>query len=311
MTKSGHTPVLLEETLEILAPAPGETVLDCTVGLGGHAAALAERIGSNGTLIINDFDAANLKTAQDRIESVENSPRVIALQGNFAETPRKLAEVDLKADIVLADLGFASTHVDDASRGFSFMREGPLDMRLDQSAPQSAADLVNSLPEDELARLIRTYGEDRQALRIARKLVAARAEAPISTTTQLASLIQDAVGPRRPQDRINPATRTFQALRIAVNDEIGNLERLLEAIRRAAATPGGTWLQPTARIGMISFHSLEDRPVKDSIRSLVRSGLARSLTRKPIVAAEEERESNPRARSAKLRAFQLCSPHDA
>lgn len=311
MTRSGHTPVLLEETLSLLDPQPGEMAVDCTVGLGGHAEAIAARLGPSGTLVLNDLDEGNLASAADRLSRLLDKPRLIQLQGNFAEIPRKLIEQGLRADVVLADLGFASPQVDDPARGFSFMREGPLDMRLDPAAPISAASLVNELSERELATIIRGYGEERQALRIARKLVAARAEAPISTTTRLASLIHEAVGPRRPQDRIDPATRTFQALRIAVNDEIGSLERLLDAVRRAAAAPANAWLAPGARIGVISFHSLEDRPVKNAFRDLVDSGLARALTRKPVVAGDAECAANPRARSAKLRAIQLTTRSDA
>lgn len=311
VTRSGHTPVLLEETLSLLAPQPGETALDCTVGLGGHAEAVARRLGPTGALVINDIDEGNLAASADRIANLPDPPRIVPLRGNFAETPRKLAELRLHADVVLADLGFASSQVDDPARGFSFMREGPLDMRLDPGAPISAADLVNQLSERELATILRELGEERQALRIARKLVAARADAPIATTTRLTSLIREAVGPRRPQDRIDPATRTFQALRIAVNDEIGSLERLLDAIRRAAAAPAGAWLAPGARIGVISFHSLEDRPVKNCFRDLVGAGVARALSRKPITASDEECAANPRSRSAKLRAIQLTLRSDA
>ncbi len=311
VTTSAHIPVLLDQTLDLLAPQPGETVLDCTVGLGGHAVALASRLGPTGVLVINDLDQGNLTSAAERLSQIEDPPRVVSLQGNFAEAPRKLAELGLHASVVLADLGFASPQVDDPSRGFSFMREGPLDMRLDPSAAVSAAELVNQAGEQELVSILREFGEERQALRIARKLVAARTETPISTTTQLASLIHEAVGPRRPQDRIDPATRTFQALRIAVNDEIGSLERLLDAVRRAAAAPAGSWLTPDARIGVISFHSLEDRPVKNCFRDLTASGLARALTRKPVTASNAESAANPRSRSAKLRAIQLNTRSNA
>jgi 16S rRNA (cytosine1402-N4)-methyltransferase len=299
-----HTPVLLESVVELLAPRQGQTFLDCTAGLGGHAAAIAARLGPSGTVILNDVDPANLTKASETVGAL--GVRTVSLRGNFADAPRVLAERGLAADMVLADLGFASSQMDDPARGLAFSSDGPLDMRLDPSLATTAADLVASLPESELTRIIGEFGEDRDARRIARKLVEARRERPISTTRQLAELVRQASG-RRSAGAIDPATRTFQALRIAVNDELGSLEALLSAVERGAGAAGGKpgWLNPGARVAIISFHSLEDRPVKRSFAGLVERGLATGLTRRPVEADERELAANPRARSAKLRAIRL------
>jgi 16S rRNA (cytosine1402-N4)-methyltransferase len=199
--------------------------------------------------------------------------------------------------------------VDDPARGFSFMRDGPLDMRLDPGSPITAGELVNTMPERELAELIRDLGEEPpdMARRIAAKVVSERKAAPIETTGRLASVVRSAIPTARAfASSIHPATRTFQALRIAVNDELGNLERLLGAVGRAAVAVSqgrAAWLAPGARVGIISFHSLEDRPVKLRFAELVERGLATALTRKPVTATEEEIAANPRARSAKFRAI--------
>lgn len=304
MPTAAHTPVLPAETLAALAPAAGDTAADCTAGLGGHAALIAERLGPTGTIVINDLDPANLDRAAARIARLPASPRVVPIHGNFADLPRKLTDLGLTVSVLLADLGFASPQVDDPARGFSFMRDGPLDMRLDPDAPESAADLIARIPESELADLIFRFGEERRSRAIARKLVAAREVEPISTTGRLASLIREAVGPRRRNERIDPATRTFQALRIAVNDEIGSLERFLEALTHAARQGAG-WIAPDARVAIISFHSLEDRPVKRAFRALTDAGLAEPLTRKAARASEDEQTRNPRSRSARLRAVRL------
>jgi 16S rRNA (cytosine1402-N4)-methyltransferase len=219
----------------------------------------------------------------------------------------------LTADVVLADLGFASPQVDDASRGLSFMRDGPLDMRLDPTAPVTAAELVATMSESELADMLRDYGEEPAARAIAQKLVSARRASPILTTSRLAEIVRSAVHrPRTPGRRpIDPATKTFQALRIAVNDELGSLNALLAAVRRgaarAAAGPAAAWLRPGARVGIISFHSLEDRPVKQAFAGLVEAGLADDLSRGHVGPADMETESNPRSRSAKLRVVRIRS----
>lgn len=303
-----HIPVLHQRVLELLDPRPGETAIDCTAGLGGHAAAIAQRVSPDGTVIINDLDPANLVLAGERVSDAAPDVRVVPWQGNFAEAPRKARESDIAADVVLADLGFASPHVDDPDRGFSFKRDGPLDMRYDRSRGESAADLVNRLPEPELAELIRRLGEDRGARRIAAKIARQRDSSPIATTMELARVVHDAVGGPTPRERIDPATRTFQALRIAVNDELGSLSALLESITRAAAqiaTGGSLWLAPGARVGIISFHSLEDRLVKQAFASIKQRKIGTLLTNGPVTGDDAEVRENPRARSAKLRVVRL------
>lgn len=316
-----HVPVLMEEVLAVLDPRPGEIALDCTAGLGGHSAAIGARLGpaeGGGTLILCDLDPTNLAAAGERVRQLPAPPKVIEWYTNFADAPRRMlaANGGLAADVVLADLGFSSNQMESAQRGFSFMREGPLDMRLDPSGPVTAAQLVNTLPASELEQIIREYGEERHARAIAQKLVEARRDEPITTTARLAAIVRSVVGPRGGGASIDFATRTFQALRIAVNDELGNLHALLDAVERAAralkAGSGGekgrdgVWLSPGARVAIIAFHSLEDRLVKRAFARLVEQGLAVSLTKKPVEASEDEVARNPRARSAKLRAIRLA-----
>jgi len=298
----GHIPVLLKEVLELLAPQPGETFLDCTAGLGGHAAAIAGVMGS-GTIILNDSDPGNLERASAAVGAAAPAIKVVTLHGNFADAPRRLSEQGLAADMVLADLGFSSNQVETAERGFSFQRDGPLDMRLDPTSPVTAADLIASTPERDLARLIREFGDEPAAGKIARKLVESRRSAPISTTGQLADIIRSVVG-RRPGS-IDPATRTFQAVRIAVNDELGSLSSLLAAVERGAKGGGISWLKQGARVAIISFHSLEDRLTKQGFAAMATSGMAQVLTRRPIEGSESEVAVNPRSRSAKMRAVRV------
>jgi len=306
----GHVPVMVGEVMGLLGLRPGETYADCTAGLGGHAVEAARRVGSRGTVVLNDLDAGNLERAAAAVREAcgREVPRVVRFQGNFAELPRRMEAEGLSADGVLADLGFASVQVEDAARGFSFMREGPLDMRYDSAVGASAAELVNGLPEAELASILREYGEEREAGRIARKLVAERAVEPITTTQRLAGIVRSVCGRARGPGGIDPATRTFQALRIAVNDELGSLHGLLRAVERAAqsvAAGSASWLAPGGRVAVISFHSLEDRPVKRAFASLVERGLARALARGHVGPGGAEVEANPRARSAKVRAIAL------
>jgi len=304
-----HIPVLVDQIIEILSPRPGECYLDCTAGLGGHAAAIAPKLGPTGAIVLNDADGSNLAVAAGAVGTATAPPvKLVTFQGNFADAPRRLMEQGLAADLVLADLGFSSNQVETAERGLSFSREGPLDMRLDPTSPVTAAELVAYLPESELEQIIREYGEDRNAARIARKLVEARRAAPITTTSKLADIVRQASGRRPSRDAIDPATRTFQAIRIAVNDELGSLNSLLTAIGHGAtklAKGQTSWLRPGARIAIISFHSLEDRPVKRGFADLVSRGLATELTRKPVQAKDGEVARNPRSRSAKLRAIRV------
>jgi 16S rRNA (cytosine1402-N4)-methyltransferase len=309
-----HIPVLPSEVLDLLDPQPGQVFVDCTAGLGGHACLVASRIGPQGTIVLNDMDQANLDRAKISVVSAlgdcESEPaKVHAIQGNFAELPGKLRERGIVADMVLADLGFASTQVDDPQRGLSFRFSGPLDMRLDPSMPITAEELVNTLPERELAEIIFRFGEEKASRHIASKLVAAREVEPITTTDRLAEIVRSAnPGPR---GNINPATKTFQALRIAVNDELGSLDALLRLIGIAlkkAYSGQPSWIDANARVGIIAFHSLEDRPVKRATGEWVQAGWAQSITRKPIEASSAEIATNPRARSAKLRGVRARGP---
>lgn len=302
-----HIPVLPDEVLAMLDPKPGQVFVDCTAGLGGHACLIASRIGPGGTIVLNDMDEGNLNRAKASVCSAlcpekTAASRVYAIRGNFTELPGRLGDLGLSADMVLADLGFASTQVDDPTRGLSFRFSGPLDMRLDPSMPITAEELVNTLPERELADIIFRYGEEKSSRRIASKLVAARELEPITTTDRLADIVRSAIPAQR--GGINPATKTFQALRIAVNDELGSLESLLRLIGIAikkGRSGQPSWINPGARIGIISFHSLEDRPVKRATGEWAQQGLGEPITRKPIEATDAEIASNPRARSAKLR----------
>jgi len=249
-----------------------------------------------------------MSSASARVSGLEDIS-VSGFLGNFADFPRKLVEQSIQVDGLLLDLGFASTQMDDGERGFSFMNDGPLDMRYDRTAGVSAAEYLASVPEDELTSIFREYGEEQQARRIARKLVEYREKSPISLTSELASIVAGAVVGRAAHGRIHPATKVFQALRIAVNDELASLRSVLESIGRSCAASkrgtGKTWLRSGSRIAVISFHSLEDRPVKQAFSELVGRGLAERITRKPLAATEEEVAANPRSRSAKIRAIRV------
>jgi 16S rRNA (cytosine1402-N4)-methyltransferase len=281
-----HRPVLPAETLAHLAPRPGETWVDCTTGGGGHTALIAAAVGVTGRVIGLDQDAAML----DRARTVMVGLPVTLIEANFDQLADVLATLNIAAvDGVLADLGFASDQMDDAGRGLSFLHDGPLDMRLNRSAGATAAELVNTLDERALADLIFEHGEERHSRRIARRIVERRNATPFETTADLAEVVRRSVPPSADSRRIHPATRTFQALRIAVNDELAALERLLGILPRVVK-PGG-------RAGIISFHSLEDRRVKQAFRTEVWT----PLTKKPVEAGDAECAANPRARSAKLR----------
>jgi 16S rRNA (cytosine1402-N4)-methyltransferase len=304
-----HIPVLLEAVVATLDPAPGGTLVDCTAGLGGHAAAIARRLGPAGRVVLMDLDAGNLARAAAAVRDALGSPdpaSVVPVHASFAWAASEMTARGLVADYLLADLGFASNQMDDPARGLSIRRPGPLDMRLDPSAGATAARLVAETPEADLADLIYRFGEERLSRRIARAIVRARDQAPIETTERLAEIVSSAFPPKSRHGRIHPATRTFQALRIAVNDEIGSLESLLASIeRQAGPEPPARWLAEGARVAIISFHSLEDRPVKQAFRRLAESNSARLINRKPLVADQKEIAANARARSAKLRALAL------
>jgi 16S rRNA (cytosine1402-N4)-methyltransferase len=285
-----HEPVLLAETLELLAVRPGGFWVDGTVGLGGHAAAILERSAPDGRLLGLDRDAETLAEAGRRLERFGD--RVRLLHADHREIPALLAGE--AADGILLDLGVSSVQLDSAERGFSFQADGPLDMRMDRSHGETAAEVVNDLREDDLANVIYRFGEEPSSRRIARTIVDARRRSPIATTAELASLVRrSARRTRRPG--LDPATRTFQALRIYVNREIDGLGTALGDIARRLA-PGG-------RFAVIAFHSLEDREVKQTFRGLANEGF-RLLTKKPVRPGDDEVRRNPRSRSARLRAVE-------
>jgi 16S rRNA (cytosine1402-N4)-methyltransferase len=293
-----HVPVLPIEVLEMLAPAPGQVVVDATVGAGGHTRLIAERIAPSGRLVGLDQDSAMLDLARPRLAGLP----VTLVHAGFGELPRVLRDLGIgPVNGVLADVGICSDQLDDPSRGFSFSASGPLDMRMNPDQGETARDLLMRLNERDLADIFWQYGEERFSRRIARRIVETRRREPLDTTEQLAELVRSCVPrPRRKHGQrapIDPATRVFQALRIAVNDELRALDRLLETLPRCLA-PGG-------RAAVISFHSLEDRRVKQAFR---KRETWEELTRKPLVATDEETASNPRARSAKLRAARRIDP---
>ena len=296
--ESGHIPVLLNEVLEFLdldRDRPGLRVLDGTLGRGGHASHIIPRIGPGGHYVGLDLDPGNLRFAEDRLMPIAERAGVTLHLANqsFAAAQQVQREAEIGGfDAVLADLGFASNQVDNPERGLSFKHDGPLDMRLDPNGPTTAADLVNRLGETELADVIFRFGEERLSRRIARKIVLARGDQPISTTSELAEICRRAYGPRG-KSRIDPATRTFQALRIAVNGELEALETLLRRLPGMLADDG--------LVGVISFHSLEDRLVKRAFLEAQQQGTMTRVTRKPVTASEQEQAQNTRSRSAKLR----------
>jgi len=291
----GHTPVLRDEVLEYLAIRPGSVIVDATVGLGGHARALAEAAGPAGVIIGLDVDPANLDQARRRLEGVPADLKLY--HANFRELDDVLsAEKVDRVDAILADLGVASTQLDEPTRGFSFMRDGPLDMRMDPRLETTAADLVNRLKERELSDLLFYNAQEMKSRHIARHICEARKAKRITTTLALVDVVCAAlrVNPVSRRSKIHPATRTFQALRMAVNDELGALHALLQAAPRRLAAGG--------RIAVISFHSVEDKPVKQDFRQRKNERVYDILTKKPVTATAAERDANPRSRSAKLRA---------
>jgi 16S rRNA (cytosine1402-N4)-methyltransferase len=294
-----HVPVLLEESLELLALHAGSVVLDATLGLGGHSAAIVRQLGPAGRLIAFDRDEQAMALAKERFTALaaelgSRMPAVEFVPRPFSQAAEVVAPGSL--DALLADFGVSSLQLDEAGRGFSFRADGPLDMRMDPRSELTAQQVVNQADEEDLANLIYEFGEERRSRRIARAIVRAR---PIDTTAELARVIS-AVAPAMKGDKLHPATLTFQALRIRVNDELGEIQSLLQVVCRSA----GSLLKPGGRVAMISFHSLEDRLVKDSFRAAARDGVLEILTKKPVVAKEQEALRNPRARSAKLRAAQ-------
>jgi 16S rRNA (cytosine1402-N4)-methyltransferase len=288
-----HVPVLFQEAIDFLRVRSDGTYVDCTLGLGGHAEGVLRLLGPEGRLIGFDRDPEALELARARLKRVTDelgseAPAVELIGEAFSSIGSQVKPGTV--DGLLADFGVSSMQFDQAHRGFSFQADADLDMRMDTRSGPTAAQVVNEASERELADLVYEYGEERRSRRIARAIVRGR---PIGTTGQLARIVRSAV-PTMKNERIHPATRTFQALRIYVNRELEEIEALLKA------APG--LLRPEGRLVTISFHSLEDRPVKDALREGATNGVWEILTRKPVTASEEEMERNPRARSAKLRA---------
>lgn len=293
-----HKPVLLDKVIEVLHPQAGESFADVTGGWGGHSAALLEAVGKSGFGYIFDQDSAAIAALEQRFSSAEN---VAIVKANFAD--KLFEETVPNVNMILADLGVSSPQLDEPERGFSFRNEGPLDMRMNTNQTLTAAEIVNTYREDEIATILYEYGEERASRRIAKAIILARKVKPITTTAQLAEIISSQI---KTSGRIHPATKTFQALRIAVNSELTALERFLE-IAPSKLVSGG-------RIAIISFHSLEDRLVKNCFRSLstadrdnygqiVSEPRFKRITKKPILGSVFD-SNNPRARSAKLRCLE-------
>jgi len=300
-----HTPVLLKEVVTQLQPHRGGLYVDCTVGGGGHAREMLRACGPEGQLIGLDWDEEAIAASRERLS--EFGARVQLARANYVELERVLMNLGVTVvDGVLFDLGVSSRQFDEPARGFSLQREGPLDMRMSHHVVTTARDVLRTASEEELSKIFRVYGEEKRSRAIAREIVAERARAPLETTTQLARLVERVLGAKR--GTTHPATRVFQALRIAVNDELGNLKRGLEVATQ--------FLKSGSRIAVISFHSLEDRIVKQffvekstgcicppglPICGCGRKEVLRIVTKKPVTAGEPEVGANPRARSAKLR----------
>jgi len=302
-----HQAVLLEEAVDLLAPRPGDTVVDATLGAGGHTEALLEIVGEDGLVVGIDRDPVALEIAGDRLARFAG--RFRAIRGNHCDLRLLLTEAGLESvDRILFDLGISSIQLDDPQRGFSFLVDGPLDMRMTPDSGPTAADLLATLDEARLSEILWRYGEERQSRRIARAIVADREAQPFLRTSQLAGLVSRVAGPGARRLRIHPATRTFQALRIAVNGEVDGLEALV--------TDAAMLLRPGGRMAVIAFHSLEDRAVKHTLRGLAnrcvcpprlptcgcdRENLLRIVTPRPVRPSTGETQRNPRSRSARLR----------
>jgi 16S rRNA (cytosine1402-N4)-methyltransferase len=290
-----HVPVLLDAVLEALALRPGMTVVDCTLGLGGHASAMLREVTPAGRLIAIDFDPNHIAIAKEKLQSTAG--RFDLFHNNFAALPTVLAEAGVeRVDAILADLGVASPQIDDPARGFSYRQPGPLDMRMDPTRGQPASALLARLSERQIAEALLELGDETDAPQIASLIVERRQQQPIATTQDLMAIVceaRDFTIQRAAGAKLHPAARTFQALRILVNREMANLERLLRVLPDCLK-PGGT-------AAIISFHSGEDRRVKDSFRDGIRGGIYSAMSREPIIATEAEIQANGRSRSAKLR----------
>jgi 16S rRNA (cytosine1402-N4)-methyltransferase len=292
-----HQPVMLAEVIELLAPGRGAVIVDGTVGHGGHAKALLEATGGTGTLIAFDWDATMLKRAKERLAAVPGKKQFV--HADFRAVPAWVEEhVKDGVDVVLLDLGVNLEHFEDASRGFSFLQEAPLDMRMDRTSGETAAAWLNRASVDEIRHALREFGGERHAAAIAKQIIERRARGRMKTTSDLVEAVLDAVPPRLREKRIHPATRAFQAVRIVVNRELEGLEEACAAIAMT--------LKPGGRMAVLAYHSGEDGAVKRAFRSLDRDQFT-VLTRKPLRPSPAEIAANPSARSARLRAIQRNS----
>ena len=288
-----HDPVLLQATLDLLNPQPGDRVVDGTLGLGGHALKILELIGPKGHYYGFDLDEANLEVARKRLKKFDS--QTTFFHENFAHCHHRFQELGIdQVDKILLDLGLSSPHIDDSSRGFSVQNDGPLDMRFNRFDGITAADVVNRWSEQDLKKIFYEYGEERYAPKIARMIVEQRKSHSFETTFDLVEMLTEIM--KNPRDKRQVATRIFQALRIEVNDELSVLRKSLPAMLSLLA-PGG-------RMAVISFHSLEDRIVKHTFRNLAKANEFKLLTKKPIIPSDSEIEKNPRSRSAKLRGIE-------
>ena len=289
---SQHIPVLVEEVMNLLRCEAHKTYVDATIGGGGHALEILKRASPDGIVIGIDWDEEAIAEAKGAL--VTFGDRIKILRENFVRLPDLLEALNIsEVDGILLDLGLSSLQLEKKERGFSLKGEGPLDMRMDRRIDRTAADLLNGLSFQELESTLREFGEERWAKRIAKAILQEREKKPIGTTQELRQIVHRAIPGRFHSRKIDPATRTFQAFRIRVNEELENLRRILET--------GWTFLKRGGRICVISFHSLEDRMVKETFRRLDTDGVMRGITKKPITPSEEEKQRNPRSRSAKLR----------
>jgi 16S rRNA (cytosine1402-N4)-methyltransferase len=296
LPESGHDPVLLNQVLQLLDPREGRSFVDCTLGRAGHALAVVSKLGTTGTFIGLDVDPRNLEYAQARLADARCKVRLF--HANFAELSDVLTEVSTPVvSAILADLGISTNQLFDSGYGLSFAQDMPLDMRLDPRIRRNAADIVNSMREEDLADVLFENAQERYSRRIARMIAQARRQAPITTTERLADVVRQAIPSRGGAPaKIDPATKTFMALRMAVNDELGNLKALLQQAPNHLSVGG--------RFAVITFHSTEDRLVKHAFRSAEQTGQFKVITPKPICPTDEETDANPRARSAKLRVLE-------
>jgi 16S rRNA (cytosine1402-N4)-methyltransferase len=298
-----HIPVLKEDVIRVLSPKRGDFVVDLTAGGGGHSVEFAKRLGKDGILVLIDWDEEMIKKAERKITEMvdeKDRPEIFFITANFADIDEVFSEIqiDRKPDIFFADLGISSFHLEEGTRGFSFRIEGPLDMRISRSIKLTAKEVVMNFSERQLADIIYRYGEERLAKKIAKEIVRRRKERDINTTIELAEIVESVYKKAGIYNtKIHPATKTFQALRIFINRELDNLSDFLQKVPEFAKS--GT------KIGIISFHSLEDRIVKRTFLSWEKDGLGHRITKKPIVPSEEEIVINPRSRSAKFRVFEF------